>query len=83
MKLIKLTSYSDNGPIYININEIGHFNEGEGYKMNSNGVGHKMEKYTKVGVTTHNDGGFKVKETPSEIIEKIKIIRNGNTTRII
>jgi hypothetical protein len=33
--------------------------------------GHKMEKYTKVGVTTHNDGGFKVKETPEEIIQII------------
>ena len=80
MKLIKLTSHSDNSPIYINIDEIGHFNEGEVSKMNSNGVGFKMEKFTTVGVTTHNNGGFRVKETPEEIIEKI---RNATSTQIL
>jgi len=78
MKLIKLTSHSDNS-IYINVDEIGHFNEGEVSKMNSNGV-FKPEKFTTVGVTTHNNGGFRVKETPKEIIEKI---RNANSTQIL
>jgi hypothetical protein len=82
MKLIKLTSHSDNSPIYINIDEIGHFNEGEVSKMNSNGV-FKPEKFTTVGVTTHNNGGFRVKETPEEIIVKIKMIKNANSTRTI
>ena len=82
MKLIKLTSHSGNSPIYINIDEIGHFNEGEVPKMNSNGV-FKPEKFTTVGVTTHNNGGFRVKETPEEIIEKIKMIKCSNSTRII
>jgi hypothetical protein len=82
MKLIKLTSFSDNNSIYINIDEIGHFNEGEVSKMNSNGV-LKPEKFTTVGVTTHNNGGFRVKETPEEIIQKIFIIRNANSSQII
>jgi hypothetical protein len=82
MKLIKLTSHSGNSPIYINIDEIGHFNEGEVSKMNSNGV-FKPEKFTTVGVTTHNNGGFKVKETPEEILEKIRMIRNTLSTYII
>jgi len=80
MKLIKLTSHSDNS-IYINVDEIGHFNEGEVSKMNSNGV--KPEKFTTVGVTTHNNGGFRVKETPEEILEKIRMIRNASSTYII
>jgi len=82
MKLIKLTSHKDDSFIYVNINEIGHFNEGEVSKMNSNGV-FKPEKFTTVGVTTHNNGGFRVKETPEEIIEKIKMIKCSNSTRII
>jgi hypothetical protein len=36
-----------------------------------------------VGVTTHNNGGFKVKETPEEIIEKIRMVRNASSTYII
>jgi hypothetical protein len=50
--------------------------------MNSNGV-FKPEKFTTVGVTTHNNGGFRVKETPEEIIVKIKMIKNANSTRTI
>jgi hypothetical protein len=41
------------------------------------------KKHTMVGVTTHNNGGFKVKETPEEIIEKIRLIRNANSSQII
>jgi hypothetical protein len=82
MKLIKLTSYSDNSPIYININEIGHLNE---VKQSEEWFQGKriVEKFTRVGVTTHNDNGFSVKETTEEIIQKINIIRNANSTRII
>jgi hypothetical protein len=29
------------------------------------------EIYTNIGVTTHNDGGFKVIETPEEILKQI------------
>ena len=75
MILIKLTSHSDDSPVYININEIGHFNE---VKQSEDWFQGKpiVEKYTKVGVTTHNDGGFKVKETPSEIVKKIRNLIN-------
>jgi hypothetical protein len=82
MKLIKLTAYSDNGPIYININEIGHMCEGKIPKMNCKGGGFEIDKFTTVGVKTHNDG-FSVKETPEEIIEKIRLIRNANSSQII
>jgi len=82
MKLIKLTSYSDNSPIYININEIGHIYEGKISKMNCKGGGFEMEKFTSVGVTTHNDG-FSVKETPEKIIEKIRIIKNASSSIVL
>ena len=58
MRLIKLTSRSG-GDIYINIEQIGDFYEAG-------------KTHTVVGVTTHNNGGFKVKETPKEILELIE-----------
>ena len=57
MKIIKLTSSMGGSDIYVNVDCIGHF---YGYSNN-----------TLVGVTTHNDGGFRVKETPEEIVELI------------
>lgn len=82
MKLIKLTSHSDDRPIYININEIGHIYE---VKQSEDWFQGKpiVEKFTRVGVKTHNDGGFIVKETPEKIIEKIKMIKNANSTQVI
>ena len=82
MKLIKLTSYKDDSFIYVNINEIGHFNEVKESQMWHGGEP-TTKKHTVVGVTTHNNGGFKVKETPEEIIEKIRLIRNANSSQII
>ena len=58
MKIIKLTSKNMNKPIYININHIGDFYEYEGG--------------TSVGVTTHNNGDFKVKESVEEVLRLIK-----------
>lgn len=82
MKLIELTSHKDDGFIYVNVNEIGHF-----YEVKASQVWHQGEptikKHTVVGVTTHNNGGFKVKETPEEILEKIRIIRNASSSCII
>jgi hypothetical protein len=82
MKLIKLTSHKDDSFIYVNINEIGHF-----YEVKESQMWHQGEpttkKHTVVGVKTHNNGGFKVKETPEEIIEKIRRIRNLSPTYII
>jgi hypothetical protein len=82
MKLIKLTSHKDDSFIYVNINEIGHFYETEIPKTNCKGGGFEMVKFTTVGVKTHNDG-FSVKETPEEILEKIRMIRNASSTYII
>ncbi len=61
MKLIKLTGR--NGTIlYINPAQIGHiFRVTVKYAMGD-------EFYTTVGVTTHNNGGFEVKETPEQIV---------------
>jgi len=82
MKLIKLTSHKDDSFIYVNINEIGHF-----YEVKESQTWYQGEpttkKHTVIGVTTHNNGGFKVKETPEEIIVKIKMIQNANSTRTI
>ncbi len=67
MRIIKLTS-QDKSLIYINVEHIGHFYE----------VADKMEygrvtevKHTRVGVTTHNNGGFKVTESVSKILKLI------------
>jgi hypothetical protein len=58
MKIIKLTNKRTNAPVYININHIGHFYEHDGMAT--------------IGVTTHNNGGLEVKESPEEILKLIK-----------
>lgn len=63
MKIIKLTSKTTGGPIYINVDAIGHFY--------SNRDKDTDELITVVGVTTHNNGGFKVKETVEQIKKKL------------
>lgn len=67
MRIIELTS-PDGGKIYINIDKIGHF-----YRIEDKiEYGRVTEKaHTRVGCDTHNNGGFKVKETPEHIIKKI------------
>jgi len=62
MKIIELTSANDGGKIYINVEHIGHFYES------------KHKSNTTLGVTTHNNGGFSVKETVQQILDKIKSI---------
>jgi hypothetical protein len=54
---IKLTTVAGN-EIRMNINQIGHY-------YNSS------DKVTIVGITTHNNGGFKVTQTAQEIDELI------------
>ena len=74
MKIIKLTSLKGNTPIYINIDQIGHLYEVE--ETSSYGSV-DTPKHTRIGVTTHNNGGFEVKESIEEIIKylpKITII---------
>jgi len=67
MKIIKLTSV-DKSAIYINVEHIGHFYE----------IADKMEygrvtetKHTRVGVVTHNNGGFKVIESVDKILKML------------
>ena len=65
---IKLTSLKDKKPIYINANHIGHIYSA-GPKIDYGRV--SEEAHTVVGVTTHNNGGFKVIETSNEIFSML------------
>ena len=68
MKIIKVTSLKDKKPIYINVEQIGHF-----YRVpekKSYGSVDEVE-HTRVGVTTHNNGGFSIVETPETLIKLI------------
>jgi len=69
MKIIKLTSKTTGGPIYINVDAIGHFYSYRDKEPTS--VLKPDEHMTVVGVTTHNNGGFKVKETVEQIKKKL------------
>jgi len=63
MKIIKLTSKTTGEPIYINVDAIGHF-----YSYRDKDTD---ELITVVGVTTHNNGGFKVRDTVEQIKKKL------------
>ena len=68
MKIIKVTSLKDKKPIYINVDQIGHF-----YRVpekKSYGSVDEVE-HTKLGITTHNNGGFSIVETPETLIKLI------------
>ena len=68
MRIIKLTSLQGKTPIYLNIDTIGHFYEvKEEIKYGSV----EKEKHTRVGSTTHNNGGFSVIESVEEILKLI------------
>ena len=69
MKFIKLTNLKDEQPIYINVDQIGHFYHQEN-KIEYGRI--TKPSLTCVGVTTHNNGGFEVKETIEEILHLIK-----------
>ena len=68
MKIIKVTSLKDKLPIYVNVEQIGHF-----YivpeKMNYGRV--EEVEHTRLGITTHNNGGFSITETPKKLMELI------------
>ena len=67
MKLIKLTSFNDGKPIYVNVDQIGHMYD-EPAKTEYN---RETKGYTVVGVVTHNNGGFKVVEDIKKILKLI------------
>lgn len=72
MKLIKLTSASDKKPVYINIECIGHI-----YEVPDKLVYNSIDKkaHTRVGVTTHNNGGFEIVENISQIVKLIEQVK--------
>jgi hypothetical protein len=65
---IKLINLKDKQPIYINVDCIGHIYPA-GPKIEHGRV--EKEAHTVVGVTTHNNGGFQVLETPNEIFSML------------
>jgi hypothetical protein len=68
-KFIQVTSLSNGGKILVNVRQIGHFYESP-EKIEYGKV--QKPKHTKLGVTTHNNGGFEVKETVDEILKMIQ-----------
>ena len=66
--LIKLTMANRKEFLYINPNHIGHC-----YRVPEKTEYSKtIAEHTRVGVTTHNNGGFEVKESPEQIIKLIE-----------
>ena len=66
-KTIKVTTLSDKKSIYINIDMIGHL-----YEVEEKDFNREPKKYTVIGTTTHNNGGFKVIESLEEVFKRIK-----------
>ena len=67
MKLIKLTSIKGIKDLYVNPNHIGHFYRIPQEKKYSQVIA----EHTRLGITTHNNGGFEIVETPEQIIKLI------------
>jgi hypothetical protein len=67
MRTIKVTTLSDKKSIYINIDMIGHL-----YEVEEKDFNREPKKYTVIGTTTHNNGGFKVIENIQEVFNRIK-----------
>jgi hypothetical protein len=67
MRTIKVTTLSDKKSIYINIDMIGHL-----YEVEEKDFNREPKKYTVIGTTTHNNGGFKVIESIQEVFNRIK-----------
>ena len=68
MKIIKVTSLKDKSSIYLNVDQIGHF-----YRVpekKSYGSVDEVE-HTRLGIRTHNKGGFLIVETPEALIKLI------------
>jgi hypothetical protein len=68
MKIIKVTSLKDKSSIYVNVEQIGHFYI-VSEKMNYGRV--EEVEHTRLGITTHNNGGFSITETPKKLMELI------------
>ena len=69
MKFIKLTSLQTSKPVFINPDFIGHLYQVP--EKRSYGSVDEVE-HTTVGVTTHNNGGFRVIEDVKQILKLIE-----------
>ena len=70
VSFIELTSRSGS-KIFVNPQMVGHvYSETETGRWGGEEEGRKI---TIVGTVTHNNGGFKVLETPEEVIHKINV----------
>ncbi len=69
MKFIRLTNIKDSKPVFINSDFIGHLYQVP-EKLSYGSV--DQEACTVVGVTTHNNGGFKVAEDVKQILKLIE-----------
>lgn len=69
MKIIKLTSAVDGKPIFINVECIGHLYPVPEKKEYGRTV---KDAHTRVGVTTHNNGGFEIAEDIKQIMKLIE-----------
>ena len=66
--LIKLTFANRKEYLYVNPNQIGHC-----YRVpEKTEHARTIAEHTRLGITTHNNGGFEVKETPEQIIKLIE-----------
>ena len=72
MKMIKLTSAKDSKPVFINPDFIGHLYEVP-EKISYGSVDEVA--CTVVGVTTHNNGGFRVKQSVEQILKLIEKLK--------
>ena len=72
MKLIKLTTFYLNveEELYVNPMHIGHM-----YNVPEKIENYRIKRqHTRIGITTHNNGGFEVLETLEQIIKLIEQI---------
>lgn len=68
-KFIQVTSLSNGRKILVNVKHIGHCIAVE-EKIEYGRV--EKPEHTSLGVTTHNNGGFAVKESVDEILKMIQ-----------
>lgn len=67
-KFIKLHSFADKKPIYVNMDLLGHFYE---VPEDTDRYNRKVGGFTRVGVVTHNNGSFEVVESVTKIVSLI------------
>jgi hypothetical protein len=66
--LIKLTLANRKEFLYVNPDQIGHC-----YRVPQETEYSKViAEHTRLGITTHNNGGFEIVETPEQIIKLIQ-----------